>query len=98
MSVSFQSASSIAHKGAASLQHYGPNVCLTVPGSAPIPIPYPNASSAPAATSDPERRQALRSKLQQVHFELMNHKSPPARTSQLISAYVTIILELRTLG
>ena len=96
--VSMPGSTSIAHKGSGGTVAYGPSVCLTVPGSHPIPIPYPNVSSVPAAKTDPERRQALRGKLQQAHYELMNQKSTPARTAQLLSAYVSIIMELGTLG
>jgi len=96
--VSMQGSPSIAHKGSAGTVAYGPSVCLTVPGSPPIPIPYPNVSSAPAANSAQEKRQALRARLQQVHYELANQSGTPIRTSQLLSSYVAIIVELRSLA
>jgi hypothetical protein len=91
---------SIAHKGQSNPQPLPPSVCFTPPGSSiPIPIPYPTVSSAAAAKTDSEKLQVLRSKLQLVHHELVsNPKAPPARTSQLLSSYVAIILELRALA
>ena len=99
-SSAFVNSTSIAHKGRSNVPHLAPNVCITPPGSSvPIPIPYPTVSSAPAAKTDSEKLQVLRSKLQLVHHELVsNPKAPPARTSQLLSAYVAIILELRGLA
>jgi hypothetical protein len=96
----FVNSASIAHKGQSNLQHLGPSVCITPPGSPlPIPIPYPTVSSAPGAKTDSEKLQVLRSKLHLVHHELAsNPKAPPARTSQLLSAYVAIILELRAIA
>jgi hypothetical protein len=90
----------VAHKGPSNVRHLGPDVCITPPGSPmPIPIPYPTVSAAPAAKSASEKLQLLNSKLQLVHQELMsNRKAPPTRTSQLLSSYVAIIMELRGLA
>lgn len=48
----FVNSASIAHKGQSNLQHLGPSVCITPPGSPlPIPIPYPTVSCAPELLS-----------------------------------------------
>lgn len=100
MAVSTQSISSVAYKaGSPSLTPFGPNVCITPPGgTVPIPIPYPTVSAVPGAKTAPEKRQALRARLQQVHYELANQSGTPVRTSQLLSSYVAIIVELRSLA
>lgn len=99
MAFSLQSTSPIAHKGSAGPAPFAPSVCITPPGGTlPIPIPYPTVSAVPAAKTAQEKRQALRARLQQVHYELANQSGTPIRTSQLLSSYVAIIMELRSLA